>query len=147
MKVLLRAARSLLPGNWKRCECNPCCRYAGVIRRWRPWNTMLEKYLQIFANLRTDKGRDRYPEITNHRAPHKPLLLLPVIDLIAQGRITENLIEPFFEFVDTFKTYWTSIMPPGSTISMSYPFPHPRYSLKGLSAMSQPRAIPSLRLS
>jgi len=55
---------------------------------------MLEKYLQTFANLRTDRGRDRYPEITYHRAPHKPLLLLSTIDLIAQGRITGSLIEP-----------------------------------------------------
>jgi hypothetical protein len=54
--------------------------------------TMFEKYLQMFARLRTDKGRDRYPEITYHRAPHKPFVLLSVIDLIAQGRITENLM-------------------------------------------------------
>jgi hypothetical protein len=33
---------------------------------------MLENDLQMFAKLRTDKGRDRYPEITYHRAPHKP---------------------------------------------------------------------------
>ena len=26
---------------------------------------MLEKYLQMFAKLRTDRGRDRYPEITH----------------------------------------------------------------------------------
>jgi hypothetical protein len=31
---------------------------------------MLEQYLQAFANLRADKGQDRYPEITYHRAPH-----------------------------------------------------------------------------
>jgi hypothetical protein len=60
---------------------------------------MLEKYLQMFANLRTDKGRDRCPEITCHRAPHKPLMLLSIIDLIAQGRISLNLIEPSFELV------------------------------------------------
>ena len=83
---------------------------------------MLERYLQMFANLRTDKGRDRYPGITYHRAPHKPFLLLSIIDLIAQGRITENLIEPSYELVDTFNTYWSSIMPPGSTTSMAYPF-------------------------
>jgi hypothetical protein len=58
---------------------------------------MLENYLQMFAKLRTDKGRDRYPEITNHRAPHKPFLLLSVMDLLAQGRITQNLIEPSYE--------------------------------------------------
>ena len=57
---------------------------------------MLEKYLQMFANLRTDRGRDRYPAITYHRAPHKPFLLLSVMDLIAQGRITENRIEPSY---------------------------------------------------
>jgi len=39
---------------------------------------MLEKHLQMFGNLRTDRGRDRYPEITYHRAPDKPLLLLSV---------------------------------------------------------------------
>ena len=66
---------------------------------------MLEKYLQMFAKLRIDKGRERYPEITYHRAPHKPLLLLSIIDLIAQGRIAENLIEPSYELVDTFNTY------------------------------------------
>gem|GEM_PF-2085881 len=43
---------------------------------------MLEKYLNLFAKLRTDRGRDRYPEITYHRAPHKPFLLLSVMDLI-----------------------------------------------------------------
>jgi len=84
---------------------------------------MLEKYLQMFANLRTDRGRDRYSQITYHRAPHKPFLLLSVMDLIAQGRITENLIEPSFELVDTFNTYWAAIMPLGSTTSMAYPFP------------------------
>ena len=108
---------------------------------------MLEKYLQMFAKLRTDRGRDRYPEITYHRAPHKPFLLLSVMDLIAQGRITQNLIEPSYELVDTFNTYWASMMPPGSTTSMAYLFPHLRYPLVKLSAMSQPRAIPSLDLS
>ena len=44
---------------------------------------MLEKYLQMFAKFRTDRGRDRYPEITCHRTPHKPFLLLSVMDLIA----------------------------------------------------------------
>jgi predicted restriction endonuclease len=80
---------------------------------------MLEQYLQILAKLRTDRGRGRYPEITYHRAPHKPFLLLSIVDLIAQGRITQNLIEPSYELVDTFNTYWASMMPPGSTTSMA----------------------------
>ena len=44
------------------------------------------------------------------------------MDLIAQGRITENLIEPSYELVDTFNTYWAAIMPAGSMTSMAYPF-------------------------
>jgi len=64
---------------------------------------MLENYLQMFGELRTDRGRDRYPEIACHLAPHKPFLLLSVMDLIAQGKITENLIEPSFELVDTIR--------------------------------------------
>jgi putative restriction endonuclease len=63
----------------------------------------------MFANLRTDGGRDRYPEITFHRAQHKPFLLLSVMDLIAQGRSTENLIESSFDLVDTLNTYWATI--------------------------------------
>jgi len=76
---------------------------------------MLEKYLQMFGKLGTDRGRERSPGITYHRAPQKPFLLLSVMDLTAQGRITQNLIEPSYELVDTFNTYWASMMPPGST--------------------------------
>ena len=37
-----------------------------------------------------------------HRAPHKPFLLLTVMDLIAQGIITENFIEPSLDLLETF---------------------------------------------
>jgi len=45
-------------------------------------------------------------------------LLLSIMDLIAQGLITQNFIEPSFELLDTFNTYWNSIMPLGSKTSM-----------------------------
>ena len=57
---------------------------------------MVEKYLQLFAELRTDRGRDRFPEITYHRAPRKLFLLLSVMDLISQGYISQNLIEHLY---------------------------------------------------
>ncbi|MFC1495331.1 HNH endonuclease [Thermodesulfobacteriota bacterium] len=44
------------------------------------------------------------------------------MDLIAQGEIKENFIEPSFELVNTFYTYYSGIMPPGSKTSMAYPF-------------------------
>ena len=82
----------------------------------------IEQYIKIFAKLRTDKNRARYPSITTHRAPHKPFLLLSVMDLIAQGQITQNFIEPSFELVDTFNRYYYSIMPSAAKTSMAYPF-------------------------
>jgi hypothetical protein len=89
---------------------------------------MLEKYLHRFANLRTDRGRSRYPYLTLNRAPHKPILLLSVMDLIAQGSIAENFIEPSFELVDTFNFYWVRIMPPGAKTGVAGPFPSADYA-------------------
>lgn len=83
---------------------------------------MLEEYVKAFSNLRTDKNRNRYPSFTNHRAPHKPFLLLSIMDLIAQGQITENFIEPSYELVEAWNMYYSSIMPPRSATSMAYPF-------------------------
>ncbi|MFC1567516.1 HNH endonuclease [Thermodesulfobacteriota bacterium] len=45
------------------------------------------------------------------------------MDLIAQGSIAKNFIEPSFELVDTFNSYWNSVMPLGSKTSMAYPYP------------------------
>ena len=87
---------------------------------------MLDKYIKSFSRLRTYKDRKKWYALTAFQAPHKPFLLLSIMDLIAQGSITENFIEPSFELVETFNTYWNSIMPLGSKSSMSYPFYHMR---------------------
>lgn len=42
-------------------------------------------------------------------APHKPLLLLAVIDLIEQGKVLNNQIAPSTEFVEAFLKYWNLI--------------------------------------
>lgn len=81
-----------------------------------------EAYLHKFSHLNTDRGRHRWTALTCFRAPHKPFLLLSIMDLIAQGQITENFIAPSFELVDTFNRYWQAVMPPGKTTSMAYPF-------------------------
>jgi putative restriction endonuclease len=54
---------------------------------------MIDRYIKIFSNLRSDTSRSRWNAATKFRAPHKPLLLLAVIDLIAQGIIKTNFIE------------------------------------------------------
>jgi len=84
---------------------------------------MLARYLEQFSRLRTAKDRNIWSALTTHQAPHKPFLLLSVMDLIAQGSITQNFIEPSFELLDTFNTYFARFMPPGSKGNMAYPFP------------------------
>ena len=41
---------------------------------------MLTHYLKTFSTLRSDTSRTRWTAATKFRAPHKPLLLLAVID-------------------------------------------------------------------
>ncbi|MFC1524030.1 HNH endonuclease [Thermodesulfobacteriota bacterium] len=84
----------------------------------------IDCYQQSFAGLRTDKNRTRWTAQTSYRAPHKPFLLLAVLDLIDQGLITREFIEPSFELAETFQAYWQRIMPPGKTGIMAYPFFH-----------------------
>jgi len=84
---------------------------------------VFDKYLKIFIRLRTYKDRKKWSALTAFQAPHKPFLLLSIMDLIAQGSITENFIEPSFELVETFNDYWNSIMPVGSKGNMAYPYP------------------------
>ena len=82
----------------------------------------LEDYLHKFSRLRTDRGANRYPAATMHRAPHKPFLLLSIMDLMAQGSIRNNFIEPSFDLVDTWNRYWHAVMPLGRQSTMAYPF-------------------------
>lgn len=60
---------------------------------------VLTFYLNRFANLRIDRAH-------GNPAPHKPLLILAIIDLIEQGAIVENKIEPSPQLVEAFLKYW-----------------------------------------
>lgn len=60
---------------------------------------VLTFYLNKIRNLRT-------AQVEGEPTPHKPLLLLAVIDLIEQGAILENKIEPSPKLVETFIKYW-----------------------------------------
>ena len=82
----------------------------------------LDCYLQSFSKLRTDKNSKRWSADTCYRAPHKPFLLLSILDLISSGSITKNFIEPSFELAETFNGYWSKIMPSDTSALMSTPF-------------------------
>ena len=61
----------------------------------------LHKYLHAIKGLRIDKAHGN--------APHQPVLLLSIIELIEQGQISENRIIPSPGLVETFVKYWTKV--------------------------------------
>ncbi len=62
-------------------------------------NDSLTYYLQKIEKLRIDRSH-------GEPAPHKPILLLAVIDLFEEGEIKENKIEPSPQLVEAFLKYW-----------------------------------------
>lgn len=85
---------------------------------------MLENYLDRFKRLRPDHNRNRWPSVTRYRAPHKPLLLLAVIDLFERAQITSNLIEITPDLGELFTSYWTQVMQPDQRSTIALPFFH-----------------------
>ncbi|MDQ3818010.1 MAG: hypothetical protein M3362_09990 [Acidobacteriota bacterium] len=62
----------------------------------------LSHYLNKIEHLRVDRTH-------SVPAPHKPLLLLTVLDLIERGEITQNRIEVSPLLVETYLNYWKHI--------------------------------------
>lgn len=85
--------------------------------------SLIDRYSSRLTRLRTDYNRHRWTAYTAYQAPHKPFLLLSIMDHFAQGMIQENFIRPSFELVETFYNYWQALMPPTSKGNMAYPFP------------------------
>ncbi|HDQ71128.1 MAG TPA: HNH endonuclease [Chloroflexi bacterium] len=85
---------------------------------------MMEDYTRRFSKLRTDTSPSRWPVTTRHRAPHKPLLLLAVMDLFAEGSVTANLIELTPDLGELFTLYWARVMPPDQRGNLALPFFH-----------------------
>ena len=61
----------------------------------------LQKYVQKMEHLRIDRAHGA--------APHKPLLLLAVIELIEGGQIYENKISLSPDLAETFMKYWSKV--------------------------------------
>jgi putative restriction endonuclease len=88
----------------------------------------LEKYLRQFARLRRGTSqRGYFTETTRNLAPHKPLLLLTVMDLIERGVIRSDFIsldDDLVELNDLFTGYWRKIVPISQKSSIALPFFH-----------------------
>src|ERR671913_522147 len=65
-------------------------------------STGLNYFLRRIETLRIGRTRGA-------PAPHKPLLLLAVLDLIEAGEIQANRIEPSPRLVEAFLKYWNHI--------------------------------------
>jgi putative restriction endonuclease len=83
-----------------------------------------DHYLDQFARLSVNKNRKMWTAATTYRAPHKPILLLAVLDLFEQGSLPTNLIELTPELGELFAHYWHRIRPPSQRGQITYPFYH-----------------------
>lgn len=70
----------------------------------------LSHYIHEFSKLRTDRSSN-WTAATKGQAPHKPFLLLAILDLFAEGRIVTNLIEITPELAELFAAYWETVLP------------------------------------
>ncbi len=78
---------------------------------------MLHRYAAEFAALH----RNRHPRLGD--APHKPILLLAILDGIQQGWIIDNSIRLTPELVATFRHLWCALVPEGTwSEKIIYPF-------------------------
>lgn len=78
----------------------------------------LSYYIDKFANLRRDTKKSR------GAAPHKPTLLLSVIELFEESKIQHNQIYLSPELIATFLKYWSNLVTTEHHSDISLPFFH-----------------------
>ena len=83
--------------------------------------TYLTPALKLFSYLSRAPGV-LWTEATKRKAPHKPLLLLAVLDLVHRGVITTPFIDVTGDLVELnkqFNLYWRRVVPLGQTSSIA----------------------------
>jgi len=78
---------------------------------------------ETLKNLTADRSHN-WPEAVKGQAPHKPFLLLSVMDGVEQGWISTNQVELSQNLVNTFFTYWNGIMGEQRVTTIALPFYH-----------------------
>lgn len=84
----------------------------------------LKVYLDQFAKLRRAPG-PVWTTATKELAPHKPFLLLAVLDLVARGVLNSSFIDihgDLNELNDLFTAYWRRVVPLSQKSSIAFPF-------------------------
>jgi putative restriction endonuclease len=77
---------------------------------------LLAKYLNIFGKLRIDRSRGP--------APHKPILLLSILQSFEFGQITSRQVYITPELVALFRTNWNLLVESNHECRFSLPFYH-----------------------
>jgi len=77
---------------------------------------VLKHYEKKISNLRLDRSKGM--------APHKPILLLSIIELIEYGKISKNKIYPTPLITSTFLKYWSKLNFDRHNPNVSLPFFH-----------------------
>ena len=80
-------------------------------------NTVWENWLERLYDLRRDKRG-------SHERPHKPVLILSLIDLLDRKIVTENLFPLSEELVATFKRYFAVVKKEDDQPTIQNPFFH-----------------------
>jgi putative restriction endonuclease len=81
-------------------------------------------YIPHFTRLNRAPGAV-WSEATKRKAPHKPILLLAVLDLVLRGVITSPFIDvtgDLVELNELFNLYWRRILPLSQSSSIAFPF-------------------------
>jgi len=80
--------------------------------------------IKHFVSLKRAPGAT-WTEASKRKAPHKPILLLAVLDLVHRGVITSPFIDiagDLIELNELFNLYWRRIVALGQTSSIAFPF-------------------------
>jgi len=84
----------------------------------------IQSYLRMFANLKRAPNTI-FSDLTRRKAPHKPILLLAVLDLVQESVINSPIIDvtgDLVELNERFNSYWRRVAPLGHSSSIAFPF-------------------------
>lgn len=104
--------------------------------------------IKQIRELNRDTTSTNWDERTGGGAPHKPFLLLSIMDGIEDGRIGDNRIRLDQELIETFFTYWNAVMGEERKTTIALPFYHmqsePFWGLVYRQGKDEYRTSPSL---
>jgi len=86
----------------------------------------LDHYIRVFSKLKRSPHAV-WSEGTKKKAPHKPIFLLSLLDLVSRGLLQTNFVDlsrDLGELTDLFNSYWSRVVPPGQVSSIAFPFLH-----------------------